>query len=100
MIASVLFADTSPAATFFICRSAPLLPTDTCIPARSAPESTPLDQEYDLPAIVAEDCAVAAEDVSVPLPIATAFFLSDTASLPIAIALSAEAVTSRPIAIL
>ena len=47
-----------------------------------------------------DDCTVAAEDVSEPLPRATAFFLLETASLPMAIALSAEAVTSRPIAIL
>ena len=53
-----------------------------------------------MPPIVADDCTVAAEDVSEPLPRATAFFLLETASLPIAIALSAEAVTSLPIAIL
>ena len=31
LIASVLVADTSPAATFLICRVAPALPTETCI---------------------------------------------------------------------
>ena len=100
MIASVLFAEISPAATFLICRSKPLLPTDTCLPSESVAGSTPLLQEYVLLPIVVDDCTVAAEDVSEPLPRATASFLLETASLPIAIALSAEAVTSLPIAIL
>ena len=79
-MASVLVADTSPAATFLIWRSLPAAPTETCIPVSEVAPA----KLYVMLLIVVLFCSVASLSVIELLPRATEFAIDALALAPIA----------------
>ena len=88
LIASVDVADSSPGATFFICRSLPILPTDTWRPASAAVPAKlelPTNAENSTPFTVCFVTLVALPSVILPAPSATEPSLLDVAPTPNAV---------------